>query len=246
MPAPEPMTIDQLRELVRDVPNFPIPGILFRDITPLLANGEALHTAVALLASPFDEIDVVVAIESRGFILGAPVALELGAGLAPVRKPGRLPYATIRADYELEYGANTLEMHRDAVRLGFDEQAGPGGGQRGEFGAARVGQGLRALGGLADLGAVRADHQQIERAEVRLDIRDGAAADDRDAAAERAVKRRELRRHPIGHMNAVGGIGDLDQRPVEIEEQRERTPGREPGERRGRGEVDAFVHCGKG
>lgn len=118
MPAPEPMTIDQLRELVRDVPNFPIPGILFRDITPLLANGEALHTAVALLASPFDEIDVVVAIESRGFILGAPVALELGAGLAPVRKPGRLPYATIRADYELEYGANTLEMHRDAVRPG--------------------------------------------------------------------------------------------------------------------------------
>ncbi|MGH2548099.1 MAG: adenine phosphoribosyltransferase [Thermomicrobiales bacterium] len=118
MPAPEPLTIQQLRDLVRDIPDFPKPGILFRDITPLLSHSEALHTAVALLASPFDEIDVVVAIESRGFILGAPVALELGAGLVPVRKVGRLPYETIRADYELEYGTNTLEMHVDAVRPG--------------------------------------------------------------------------------------------------------------------------------
>jgi adenine phosphoribosyltransferase len=118
MPAPEPLTIEQLRELVRDIPDFPQPGILFRDITPLLSHGEALHTAVALLASPFDEIDVVVAIESRGFILGAPVALELNAGLVPVRKVGRLPFDTIRADYELEYGVNTLEMHRDAITPG--------------------------------------------------------------------------------------------------------------------------------
>ncbi|CAN5582780.1 adenine phosphoribosyltransferase [soil metagenome] len=118
MPAPEPLTIEQLRDLVRAVPDFPIPGILFRDITPLLSHSEALHTAVALLASPFDEIDVVVAIESRGFILGAPVALELGAGFVPVRKVGRLPYETIRADYELEYGTNTLEMHVDAIRPG--------------------------------------------------------------------------------------------------------------------------------
>jgi adenine phosphoribosyltransferase len=118
MPAPEPLTIDQLRDLVRAIPDFPIPGILFRDITPLLSHSEGLHTAVALLASPFDEIDVVVAIESRGFILGAPVALELGAGFVPVRKVGRLPYETIRTDYELEYGTNTLEMHRDAIRPG--------------------------------------------------------------------------------------------------------------------------------
>ena len=118
MPFPEPMSIEQIRSLIRDVPDFPKPGILFRDITPMLANGEALHTAASLLASPFEAIDLVVAIESRGFILGAPVALELGAGLVPVRKAGRLPYKTIRADYALEYGTNTLEMHIDAVQPG--------------------------------------------------------------------------------------------------------------------------------
>lgn len=118
MPAPEPLTIDQLRDLVRAIPDFPIPGVLFRDITPLLSHSEGFHTAVALLASPFDGIDVVVAIESRGFILGAPVALELGAGFVPVRKVGRLPFETIRTEYELEYGTNTLEVHRDAIRPG--------------------------------------------------------------------------------------------------------------------------------
>jgi adenine phosphoribosyltransferase len=118
MPAPEPMSIDQLTGLIRDVPDYPKPGILFRDITPLLADGEAFHTAVSLLASPFEQIDLVVAIESRGFILGAPVALELGAGLVPVRKAGRLPFETISADYSLEYGVNTLEIHRDAIATG--------------------------------------------------------------------------------------------------------------------------------
>jgi adenine phosphoribosyltransferase len=118
MPAPEPMSIEQLAGYIRDIPDYPKPGILFRDITPLLANGEAFHTAVSLLASPFEDIDVVVAIESRGFILGAPVALDLGAGLVPVRKAGRLPFETISADYELEYGVNTLEVHRDAVAPG--------------------------------------------------------------------------------------------------------------------------------
>ena len=118
MPAPEPMSIEQISGFIRDIPDYPKPGILFRDITPLLANGEAFHTAVSLLASPFDQIDVVVAIESRGFILGAPVALELGAGLVPVRKAGRLPFETISADYSLEYGVNTLEIHRDAIAPG--------------------------------------------------------------------------------------------------------------------------------
>ena len=84
----------------------------------MLANGEALHTAAALLASPFERVDLVAAIESRGFILGAPVALELGAGLVPVRKAGRLPFKTIRAEYSLEYGENTLEMHNDAIAPG--------------------------------------------------------------------------------------------------------------------------------
>lgn len=118
MPAPEPMSIEQLAGYIRDIADYPKPGILFRDITPLLANGEAFHTAVSLLASPFEDIDVVVAIESRGFILGAPVALDLGAGLVPIRKAGRLPFETISADYELEYGVNTLEIHRDAITPG--------------------------------------------------------------------------------------------------------------------------------
>ena len=112
------MSLEQIKSLIRDVPDFPQPGILFRDITPMLAHGEALHTAASLLASPFDSIDLVVAIESRGFILGAPVALELGAGLVPVRKPGKLPYKTISESYALEYGTNTLEMHIDAIKPG--------------------------------------------------------------------------------------------------------------------------------
>jgi adenine phosphoribosyltransferase len=112
------MSLEQISGFIRDIPDYPKPGVLFRDITPLLANAEAFHTAVSLLASPFDQIDVVVAIESRGFILGAPVALELGAGLVPVRKAGRLPFETISADYSLEYGVNTLEIHRDAITPG--------------------------------------------------------------------------------------------------------------------------------
>lgn len=111
-------SIDDLRGLIRDVPDFPKPGILFRDITPLLADAGAFHAVVELMAAPYDNVDVVVAIESRGFILGAPVALALGAGLAPVRKVGRLPAETIQADYALEYGVNTIEMHADAIKSG--------------------------------------------------------------------------------------------------------------------------------
>lgn len=118
MTSSGPWSIDDLRGLIRDVPDFPQPGILFRDITPLLANGRAFHAVVGLMAASYDEIDVVVAIESRGFILGAPVALELGAGLVPVRKAGRLPAETISADYALEYGVNTVEIHRDAITPG--------------------------------------------------------------------------------------------------------------------------------
>lgn len=107
-----------LRELVRDVPDFPQPGILFRDITPLLADGPALRASADALAHAFPGVDAVVGIESRGFILGAPVAYALGAGMILVRKEGRLPRATERADYDLEYGTNTLEIHRDALEPG--------------------------------------------------------------------------------------------------------------------------------
>ena len=104
-----------LASLVRDVPDFPQTGILFRDITPLLGDGEALRLAVDVLARAYPDIDVVVGIESRGFILGAPVAYALGVGMVPARKLGRLPRETERADYALEYGTNTIEIHTDAV-----------------------------------------------------------------------------------------------------------------------------------
>ncbi|MCA9876911.1 MAG: adenine phosphoribosyltransferase [Thermomicrobiales bacterium] len=106
------------RNLIVDVPDFPQPGILFRDVTPLLENGEGLRTAVDALAGAFERIDVVAGIESRGFIFGAPVAYALGVGMVPVRKPGKLPRATASTDYALEYGTNTLQLHRDAVAPG--------------------------------------------------------------------------------------------------------------------------------
>ena len=107
-----------LLAMVRDVPDFPQTGIIFRDITPLLGNGAALRSAVDALAGLHQGIDSVIGIESRGFILGAPVAYALGVGMVPVRKLGRLPRPTERADYALEYGTNTVEIHADALRPG--------------------------------------------------------------------------------------------------------------------------------
>jgi adenine phosphoribosyltransferase len=110
--------------LIADVPDFPEPGILFKDITPLLADHAALTAVVDALAAPGrDEsgrpvVDKVLGMESRGFILGAPVALALGAGFVPVRKAGKLPRATYAVSYALEYGEATLEVHRDALRPG--------------------------------------------------------------------------------------------------------------------------------
>ncbi len=112
------MAID-LRSLIREIPDFPKPGILFRDITPLLSTPAGLREAVEGLAAPFrGRVDVVLGIESRGFLLGAPVALGLGVGLALVRKPGKLPAATIETSYELEYGTDRLQIHRDAFQPG--------------------------------------------------------------------------------------------------------------------------------
>ena len=104
-------------KLIRDIPDFPVPGILFKDITPLLADPEAYHAAVRDMAEPFQErdIDRVVAIEARGYLLGAPMALGLGAGFVPVRKIGKLPFETYRAAYALEYGEAEIEMHRDGL-----------------------------------------------------------------------------------------------------------------------------------
>jgi adenine phosphoribosyltransferase len=106
-----------LRHYVRDIPDFPRPGILFRDLTPLLANPKAMGAAIHALADPFrgEGIVCVIGIESRGFLLGTPVALELGAGFIPIRKQGKLPADTHRENYELEYGSDVLEMHKDAL-----------------------------------------------------------------------------------------------------------------------------------
>ena len=106
-----------LRSRVRDVPDFPKPGILFRDLTPLMGDGVAMREAIDMLAEAAvrHRPELVVAIESRGFIFGAPVAASLGVGFVPVRKPGKLPHKTRRREYDLEYGTDALEMHADAV-----------------------------------------------------------------------------------------------------------------------------------
>ena len=109
-----------LRDYIRDVPDFPKPGILFRDITPLLRDAKALDYTLAALAEPFEGqgITTVAAIESRGFIFGSCVAQRLGAGFVPIRKPGKLPWTKKRNEYILEYGTDALEIHDDAVTAG--------------------------------------------------------------------------------------------------------------------------------
>jgi adenine phosphoribosyltransferase len=113
------MSLD-LKSFIRDIPNFPKPGILFRDITPLLASPAAFRETIQRLAEPFRNrgIQAIVAAEARGFIFAAPLALELNAGFVPVRKPGKLPFDTHAFHYELEYGTDTLEMHVDGVTAG--------------------------------------------------------------------------------------------------------------------------------
>jgi adenine phosphoribosyltransferase len=109
-----------LSSFIRDIPDFPKPGIVFKDITPMLADAAALDAAVRALASLVEplEIDVVVGAEARGFLLGPALARELGAGFVLARKPGKLPHETVSAEYELEYGTDALELHSDAVASG--------------------------------------------------------------------------------------------------------------------------------
>jgi adenine phosphoribosyltransferase len=114
------VTVVDLRSYVRDIPDFPKPGIVFKDITPLLRAPSALDAAVAGLAALVTAVtvDLVVAAEARGFILGGALARELGAGFVPARKPGKLPHRTVTAEYGLEYGVDSLEVHRDALAGG--------------------------------------------------------------------------------------------------------------------------------
>jgi adenine phosphoribosyltransferase len=115
-----PKAADDLRRHIRSVPDFPKPGILFRDITPLLLDPAALREAVRRMTAPYarGQVDVVAAVEARGFIFGAAAAVALEAGFVPVRKPGKLPHQTMSLTYDLEYGTDTIEMHVDAVRPG--------------------------------------------------------------------------------------------------------------------------------
>jgi adenine phosphoribosyltransferase len=112
--------LDQLRSLIRDVPDFPQKGVVFKDITPLLADEVAFSTVIDLITVHFGRgtVDKVVGIEARGFILASPVAYHFGAGFVPVRKVGKLPWESESEQYELEYGAETLEIHKDAFRPG--------------------------------------------------------------------------------------------------------------------------------
>jgi adenine phosphoribosyltransferase len=120
MVAPAPNVVKALTDKLRTVPDFPKPGIRFKDITPILQDPTTLQMAVDVLAQRFQEdaIDAVVGIESRGFILGAPLAVKLEAGFIPVRKRGKLPAQVRRASYALEYGTDEIEIHADAIRTG--------------------------------------------------------------------------------------------------------------------------------
>ncbi len=110
----------ELEPFIRDIPDFPKPGIIFKDITPLLGDPAALKDAVEQLIAPFENegIEIVTGVESRGFIFAAAAAIRLGAGFVPIRKPGKLPADTIAESYELEYGTDTVEIHSDAIAPG--------------------------------------------------------------------------------------------------------------------------------
>ena len=109
-----------MKALIREIPDFPVPGIIFRDITPLLRDRKAFKYVIDQLAARFrdDPLDVIVAVESRGFLFGAPLAHKLGMPLVPVRKPGKLPAATYTTEFALEYGNSTLELHTDGINAG--------------------------------------------------------------------------------------------------------------------------------
>ena len=109
-----------MQELIRSIPDYPNPGVTFRDITPLLGDGPAFREAISQITERFSESNIqrVIGVEARGFILGAPIAVALGAGFVPVRKAGKLPWAVVREEYDLEYGSDKLEIHRDAIHPG--------------------------------------------------------------------------------------------------------------------------------
>lgn len=113
-------TLQRIKNCIKTIPDYPIPGIMFRDITTLIENGPAFSDTINLLVERYKDqnIDKIVGTEARGFIFGAPLAAAIGAGFVPVRKPGKLPRTTVHEDYQLEYGTDTLHIHRDAIKKG--------------------------------------------------------------------------------------------------------------------------------
>jgi adenine phosphoribosyltransferase len=171
--------LTQIAPLIRDVPDFPKPGIVFKDFTPMLADPRALALAVELMANPFRglAIDVVIGAESRGFIFGTAVAQALSAGFVPVRKAGKLPRSVLSVTYELEYGSDRLEMHSDAVRPGtrvlvVDDLLATGG----TLSACcdllhRAGAAIQGISVLIELCALRGRERVSRHAQVRSVIR---------------------------------------------------------------------------
>ncbi len=159
--------MDNLKTKIRHVADFPKPGILFYDITTLLRDADGFRVAIDALTNPFKDksIDVVVGIESRGFILGGAVADRLGAGFVPVRKPGKLPSKSVRESYALEYGSDSLEMHADAVGKGqrvliVDDVIATGGTARATASLVRqLGGTVYALAFLIELEALKGRNQ---------------------------------------------------------------------------------------
>jgi adenine phosphoribosyltransferase len=159
--------METLKTKIRHVADFPKPGILFYDITTLLRDGEGFRVVVDALTNPFKDksIDVVVGIESRGFILGGAIADRLGAGFVPVRKPGKLPATSVRESYALEYGTDVLEMHADAVTQGqrvliVDDVIATGGTARATAALVRqLGGTVHALAFLIELQALKGRNQ---------------------------------------------------------------------------------------
>ena len=168
---------DWLKDHIRDVPDFPQAGVVFKDLTPLLAHPQAFAAAVKAIAGPFEVAGItkVVGIEARGFILAAPVAITLGAGFVPVRKKGKLPWRTEVAFYDLEYGSDSLEIHDDAVTSGdrvlvVDDVIATGGTATATVELVRrLGGEVVGLGFLVELGFLGGRARMLERAVIDAD-----------------------------------------------------------------------------
>jgi adenine phosphoribosyltransferase len=168
---------DWLKDYIRDVPDFPQAGVMFKDLTPLLAHPQAFSSAVKAIAGPFEVAGItkVVGIEARGFIVAAPVAVTLGAGFVPVRKKGKLPWRTEVAAYDLEYGSDTLEIHDDALSTGdrvlvVDDVIATGGTAAATVELVRrLGGEVVGLGFLAELAFLGGRARLVERAAVHPD-----------------------------------------------------------------------------